>query len=97
MGTKYDIANYFIDSLQVNVNEPLATKIQKPSNKEANFYIQDYVVNKFLKAKIKGDIEEMEKLKQENPKIEKANQEGWEFIQKLERMGVDFKNYEYKK
>ena len=26
-----------------------------------------------------------------------ANQKGWEFIQKLERMGIDFKNYQYKR
>lgn len=96
-GNKFDIANYFIDSLKVDVKEPMAIVIQKPSNKEVEFYIQDYVVNKFLKAKLTGNADEMKKLKKENPKMEEANQEGWEFIQKLESMGVDFKNYSYKK
>lgn len=93
----YDISNYFIDSLKVDVKQPMAVVIQKPSNKLVEFYIQDYVVNKFLKAKLIGDKEEMERLKSENPKMEEANQAGWEFIEKLESMGVDFKNYDYKK
>lgn len=96
-GNKFDIANYFIDSLKVDVKQPMAIVIQKPSNKEVEFYIQDYVVNKFLNAKLTGNTEEMERLKKENPKMEEANQEGWEFIQKLKSMGVDFRNYNYKK
>lgn len=96
-GSKFDIANYFIDSLRVDVKEPLSVVIQQPSNKLVEFYIQDYVMNKFLKAKLTNNIAEMENLKKENPNIEEANREGWEFVQKLESMGVDFKNYDYKK
>jgi hypothetical protein len=54
------------------------------------------VANKFLKAKLQGNIAEIERLKSENPKIEEANQEDWNFILKLESMGIDFKNYQYK-
>ena len=67
------------------------------TKKKNVIYIQDVVLNKFLKAKLQGNTAEMERLKSENPKIEVANQKGWEFIQKLERMGIDFKNYQYKK
>ena len=96
-GTEFDISNYFIDSLKVNINEPLAV-FEIEGTKEKNVvYIQDVVVNKFLKAKLQGNTAEMERLKSENPKIEAANQKGWEFIQKLERMGIDFKNFQYKK
>lgn len=93
----YDISNYFIDTLKVDIKQPMSVLIQQPSNKVVEFYIQDYVVNKFLEAKLTGNKAEIENLKSENPKIEEANQSGWEFIQKLEGMGVDFKNYCYKK
>ncbi|MFV0530050.1 MAG: ankyrin repeat domain-containing protein [Flavobacteriales bacterium] len=94
---KFEIADYFIDSLKVDVKQPMSIVVQKPSDKLVEFYVQDYVVNKFLKAKLTDNTVEMENLKKENPNIEEANREGWEFIQKLESMGVDFKNYNYKK
>lgn len=94
---RIEISNYFIDSLKVNIKEPLAIFENKETKKKNVLYIQDVVVNKFLKAKLNGNTEEMEKLKEENPNIEKANQKDWEFIQELEKMGVDFKNYHYKK
>lgn len=96
-GTEFDISNYYIDSLKVNISEPLAIFENEDTKKKNVVYIQDVVVNKFLKAKLQGNTAEMERLKSENPKIEEANQNGWEFIQKLERMGIDFKNYQYKK
>lgn len=96
-GNRIEISNYFIDSLKVNIKEPLAIFENKETKKKNVLYIQDVVVNKFLKAKLNGNTEEMEKLKEENPNIEKANQKDWEFIQKLEKMEVDFKNYHYKK
>lgn len=96
-GTEFDISNYYIDSLKVNIREPLAVFENEDTKKKNVIYIQDVVVNKFLKAKLQGNTADMERLKSENPKIEKANQNGWEFIQKLERMGIDFKNYKFKK
>ena len=94
---KFDIANYFIDSLNVNVHQPMSIVVQKPNNEEIVYYIQDYATNKFTLAKLKGDLEEIERLKKENLSVEEANQERWEFIKKLKSLGVDFKNYEYKK
>lgn len=88
---KFDIINYYIDSLGMDVKTPIRIR------KNDSLYIQDYVVNKFLKAKLTGNTEEMESLKKENSNIEEANREGWEFIQRLESMGVDFRNYNYKK
>lgn len=96
-GTEFDISNYYIDSLKVNISEPLAIFENEDTKKKNVVYIQDVVVNKFLKAKLQGNTVEMGRLKSENSKIEEANQNGWEFIQKLESMGVDFKNYSYKK
>lgn len=97
LGNNIEISNYFIDSLKVNINEPLAIFENEDTKKKKVIYIQDVVVNKFLKAKLIGDKKEMERLKLENPKMEEANQAGWEFIEKLESMGVDFKNYNYKR
>ena len=96
-GTEFDISNYYIDNLRVNINEPLAIFEIEDTKMKNVVYIQDVVVNKFLKAKLQGNTTEMERLKSQNPKITEANQKGWEFIQKLERMGIDFKNYHYKK
>lgn len=96
-GTEFDISNYYIDSLKVNIKEPLAVFENEDTKKKNVVYIQDVVVNKFLKAKLQGDTAEMERLKSENPKIEVSNEKGWKFIQKLEQMGIDFKNYQYKK
>jgi hypothetical protein len=86
---KFKIASYFIDSLEVEVTQPLSV-IDNDS-----LYIQDYVVNSFLKARLMDNIEEMRKLKKENPNIEEANRENWAFVQKLEKTGVDFKNHNY--
>ena len=96
-GNRIEISEYFIDSLNVNISEPLAIFENEDTKKKNVIYIQDVVVNKFLKAKIQGNTAEIVRLKSEYPKIEEANQNGWEFIQKLERMGIDFKNYQYKK
>jgi hypothetical protein len=95
-GNRIEISEYFIDSLKVNINEPLAIFENEHTLKKNFVYIQDVVVNKFLKAKLQGNIAEIERLKSENPKIEEANQEDWNFILKLESMGIDFKNYQYK-
>lgn len=93
---KVDIINYYIDSLAVDIHQPMRVVTRKPSNKDVTYYIQDYIVNKFTKAKLKGDVTEMERLKNQNAGIEEANEELWQLIQKLERMGVDFRGYDYK-
>lgn len=93
---KFEVANYFIDSLKVNLEEPIAIYSQQPSNKEVTIYIQDEIVNKFTLAKIKGNVKIVDSLKKENKDIETANSERWKFIQKLESKGLDFKNHNYK-
>jgi len=100
-GNRIEISEYFIDSLKVNINEPLAV-FEIRSTKNYNvLFIQDvvmkYTVNSYIESKIKGDTYQMEQIKKENPNIEEASQKSWEFIQKLERMGIDFKHYQYKK
>ncbi|MEO1412967.1 MAG: ankyrin repeat domain-containing protein [Bacteroidota bacterium] len=92
---KYDIIHYYIDSLRVDVHQAMGTVIRKPSDERVTYYIQDYAVNKFTKAKVLDDTVELERLKQRNAGIEAANEERWALIQKLEGMGVDFKNYDY--
>lgn len=93
---KFDIIEYYIDTLGVDVKQPLSVVLRKPGNETVTYFIQDYVVNKFTKAKLAGDNAEVERLKQEYEGIEQANQERWELIKKLESKGVDFKNYPYK-
>jgi|SRR5690625_3306336 len=85
-----DIINYYIDSLKVNVHEPMQIR----SND--SLYIQDYIVNKYCFAKIRNDTLELERLRKSNNKIDEANKERWELIMKLSKMGVDFENYDYK-
>jgi len=95
-GGHIDIINYYIDTLKVNMREPMSVIVRQSNNQEVTYYIQDYIVNKFTKAKLMGDSLEIERLKRENTGIEEANQDLWELIKKLEVMGVDFKNYDYK-
>jgi ankyrin repeat protein len=93
---KFDIINFYIDSLGIDVHQPMSVVIRQPDNNIVTYYIQDYIVNKFTKAKLLGDSVEIERLKSSNNSIEEANQERWMLIKKLESMGVDFKNYDYK-
>jgi len=92
----FDIINYYLDSLKVDVHQPMSVVIRKPDNEKVTYFIQDYIVNKFTKAKLMDDTAEMERLKQQNKDIEESNEELWQLIQKLEKLGVDFKNYDYK-
>ena len=92
---KIEIANYFIDSLNVNVKEPLLIIKQEDSGKILVYHIQDFVVNEFILAKIRGDKKEIAEFKKESVGIEEANSKKWKLIQKLDSMGVDFKNYKY--
>ncbi len=93
--SKFEIINYFIDTLKVNVHEPMSRVIQKPSDKLVVFYIQDYIINKYTKAKIMNNTIELRRLEKEIPGIREANKERWDIIEKLKGMGVDFKNYQY--
>jgi hypothetical protein len=95
-GNKIEICNYFIDSLGVNIKEPLAVFEINDTKEVRVLYIQDAVVNNFLLAKVQDNSAALENLKSENPNIEKGNEESWEFIQTLKLLGVDFKNYQYK-
>jgi len=75
----FEIIYYYIDTLKVDVNEPINIIIQKPYDNKVTLYIQDYL-NQYMNY-IEGT--ESDKKKQV-------------LIKKLESMGVDFKNYEYK-
>ncbi|SNR84394.1 ankyrin repeat domain-containing protein [Flavobacterium sp. ov086] len=44
---KFEITNYYIDSLNVDLKEPLGIVNRQPSNELVEFYIQDYI-NKFF-------------------------------------------------
>ena len=88
---KVDIINYFIDSLNVDIFQPLDIY------GEDTLYIQDIVINQFTFAKIKNNTKRINELKKQKADIEEKNQKLWELILKLEKMGVDFRNYEYKR
>lgn len=92
---KIDIINYYIDSLKVDIHQPMSIVKRKSNNEEVTYYIQDYITNKFTRAKLFNDKAEIERLKKQSQDIEEANEELWNLIQKLESMGVDFKSYEY--
>lgn len=95
LAMKYDIAIFYIDSVKMDLSEPVISVIQEPSKKRVNFYIQDLTINTFTKARILGKTKEVEMLKMENPEIEEANQILWNFILELTKRGVDFKNHNY--
>lgn len=93
---KIDIINYYIDSLHADIFQPMSVVIRHPDNIEVTFYIQDYIVNKYTLARLRGDNAQMEKLTKQNKEIAEANNELWDLILRLEKMGIDFKNYDYK-
>lgn len=77
--SKFDIINYYIDSLNVDVLKPMRVVVRKPENIEVTYYIQDYI-KRFMS------------YKEGSEGYKKREQ----LISKLENMGVDFENYEYK-
>ncbi len=87
---KFDIINYFIDSLKVDIYQPMSIVIQQPSGKVVTLYIQDYLVNKYCLTKLKGDTLELERLRKSNKKIDEANEQLWDLIVRLKRNGVYF-------
>ena len=88
---KFDIAEYYIDSIGIDFTEPLYT------GKKDTLYIQDFIVNKFTKARLRGDEAELARLKDENKSIMSDNTRRWQLIEKLELSGVEFVNYDYSK
>lgn len=87
---KYDIALYYIDSLKVNLKVPLVIR------EKDSLFIQDLIVNNFTLTKLKGNITKLDSLKKIYPNIESDNQLRWRFIEKLQKRGINFKNYEYR-
>jgi ankyrin repeat protein len=43
----FEIVNFYIDSLNIDVHQPMRTVIRKPSNERITYYIQDYI-NKYM-------------------------------------------------
>jgi hypothetical protein len=72
-GAKFDIINYYIDSLNVDVHQPMLLRSRD------SLFIQDYI------KKYMAFEEDSENFK---------NKE--QLMKKLEKLGVDFKNYNYK-
>jgi ankyrin repeat protein len=93
---KVEIINYFIDSLRIDIHQPMSVVTQKPDNEIVTYYLQDYLVNKYCLARLRGNTIELERLRQDNNQIDEANKELWELIEKLEKIGIDFKNHKYK-
>ncbi|WNJ17203.1 hypothetical protein [Pontibacter sp. G13] len=93
---KFVVSNFLIDSLGVDVHQPLCEVLRQPSNQLVTFYIQDYAVNKFTQAQLMKDSAKVAKLIELHPGIKEANNERWAFIEKLQKLGVDFENHIYK-
>lgn len=80
--TQFEIIYYFIDSLEVDINQPIAVRSKD------SIFIQDYIVDRRMIKTIRAES---------NSVIDTVgNEEKWELIKYLELKGVDFKNYNYK-
>lgn len=90
---KPEIIYYFIDSLKVNVHEPMSRVMRQPENKLIIYHIQDYIISKYLYTKIMGDSVKLSCYKDEG--MDELYKEEWKLIQKLQSLGVDFKDYDY--
>ncbi len=77
---KFEIVNYYIDSVHVNVHQPMRIRTYD------SLFIQDYLVNKLT----------LNKIRNRDAEIGLENTARWNLIEKLERAGVEFVNYNYK-
>ena len=71
---RFDVINYFIDDLKIDVHQPMKTW-----SENENLYIQDYIKKYMSYKEGSQGYNEREKL-----------------VTKLKRMGVEFKDYNYK-
>lgn len=87
LGNRIEISDYFIDSLKVNIKEPLAIFENEETKKQNVLYIQDvvmkYTVNSYVEAKIKQNELTINQLEKEKNNIKKNSVKDFEFIQKL--------------
>ncbi len=82
LGPKYDIIYYFIDTLEVNVHQPLSIRSKD------SIFVQDYVVRKKMYQIIRAE---------EGSVVDTVGYENrWALKKYLESKGVDFVNYKYK-
>ncbi len=81
--TKVDIVYYFIDTLEVDIHQPLFIRSKD------SLFIQDFIVTKKTLRKIRaGEVA---------GKDIEITKERWDLIKYLETKGVDFVNYKYKR
>ena len=82
--TKVNIIYYFIDTLKVDVHQPLYIRSKD------SLFIQDFIVTKLMLENIRA--------KQAGKEIDIGrDKERWDLIKYLESKGVDFVNYKYKR
>ena len=94
---KKDIIYFYLDSLEVDVFAPMKTVVTFTEDRtEGVYYIQYLVVNKYTKAYLLNDKVTLEKLIERQPKIAEGNRENLILIERLQKMGVDFVNHDYK-
>lgn len=82
--SQFEIIYYFINSLNVNVNQPLYFRT------EDSLFIQDYVVTRLMFNNIRAEQQGL-------PIDIEGAEERWNLIKYLESKGVDFVNYKYKR
>jgi hypothetical protein len=93
---RIEISNYFIDSLKVDVNDVLAIRHRGEGGVDS-IRIQDVILfNDYLKAKITSDSITADNILKSNPDERKENIADWNFVKKLQGMGVDF-SHKFKK
>ena len=82
--TKVDIVYYFIDTLKVDIHQPLFIRTKD------SLFIQDFIMTKLMLENIRAE--------QGGKEIDiERDEERWDLIKYLESKGVDFVNYKYKR
>lgn len=82
--TKVNIIYYFIDTLKVDIHQPLFIRSKD------SLFIQDYIVTKLMLKNIRAEQQGL-------PIDIEGDEERWELIKYLESKGVDFVDYKYKR
>lgn len=91
MSGNYNVSKYYLEILHTKPTDPLILR------EGDNLFVQDLIINKFTHAKVIGDSNRLDDLRKKIPDIDRTNIKRWQMIKYLEKCGVNFKNYNYRK
>lgn len=91
------IANFYIDSFDFNLFEPMLFVTREPNKEIVPYYIQDILVDKYLFDKLKNNEKFLKEYSGFDKEIDTKYHSKIMLMKKLKKLGVDFENHCYVK